>query len=129
MLSFYFGEQCGQSNGNLGDCQCVNLVAFVQMIDSGKLLQRIFCKLLCDTELDDLIGAERFDQLGRRAECDHFSVVHDRDAIAETRRLFHVVRRQENRAAARAKSLDDVPERQPCSRTWRGARWAAWWRM
>src|ERR1044072_9540578 len=82
------------------------------MIDSGKLLQLIFCKLLCDTELDDLIGAERFDQLGRRAECDHFSVVHDRDAIAETRRLFHVVRRQENRVAARAKSLDDVPERQ-----------------
>src|ERR1043166_1103610 len=92
------------------------------MIDGGELLQRIFCKLMRDTELDDLIGAKGFDQLGRRAERDHFSVVHDRDAVAETRRLFHVMCRQENRAAARAEFLDDVPEREARLRIESGGR-------
>src|SRR6185369_733967 len=39
-------------------------------------------------------------------------MVHDRDAIAETCRLFHVVSGQKNRAATRAKFFDDVPKRQ-----------------
>src|SRR6185503_6707569 len=82
------------------------------MSNGGKTLQRIFCKFLCDTEFYDLIRSERFDQISRRAERDHFSMIHDGDAIAETRRLFHVVSRQKNCAATGAKFFDDVPERE-----------------
>src|SRR5689334_11194351 len=43
-------------------------------------------------------------------------MVHDRDAIAESRRLLHVVCGQKHRAATRTKFLDDVPQRKTCLR-------------
>src|SRR6185295_1779126 len=43
-------------------------------------------------------------------------MVHNRDAVAETCRLFHVMCCQENRAAAGAEFLDDVPQRKSCLR-------------
>src|SRR6185369_7077001 len=82
------------------------------MSNGGKTFQSIFGKFFRDTEFYDLIGAERFDQISRRAECDHFPMIHDGDAIAETRRLFHIVSRQKNGAATGAKFFDDVPERE-----------------
>src|SRR6185503_3387918 len=48
---------------------------------------------------------------GRCAECDHFAMVHDRDTVAWACRFFHGMRCQEDRAAARAEFLDDVPQR------------------
>ena len=71
------------------------------MTNCRKPRQRIFRKLARDTEFDDLVGAERFDQLGGRSERDHFSMVHDRDAVAETRRFFHVVGCQQDRCRHR----------------------------
>src|SRR6185503_18151322 len=91
LLSFDLGKQCRQSHSDLGNGECINVAAFVQVIDCRKSLQRIFCKLLRDTEFYDLIGAERFNQLGRRSECDHLPVVHDRNAVAKTCGFFHVV--------------------------------------
>src|SRR6185295_10358530 len=38
-------------------------------------------------------------------------MVHNRDAVAETCRLFHVMCCQEDRAAAGSEFLDDVPQR------------------
>ena len=52
-----------------------------------------------DRELDDVLGAERGDQLARRAERDDLAVIHDRDAVAQPRRLLHVVRGEQHRAA------------------------------
>src|SRR5581483_8748061 len=45
-----------------------------------------------DRELHDVLGAERSDQLERRAERDHFAVIDDRHAVAENLGLVHVVR-------------------------------------
>src|SRR5689334_15078739 len=82
------------------------------MTNCRQPFHRIVCKFFCHTELNNLISAERFDQLRRCPECDHFSMVHDGDAIAEARRFFHVVRGQKNGAATSAKFFDDVPERE-----------------
>ena len=41
-------------------------------------------------------------------------MVHDRDAIAEARGLFHVVSCQKSCATTGAKLLDDVPQRETC---------------
>src|SRR2546421_10064847 len=38
------------------------------------------------------------------------AVIHNRNAVAEARSLFHVVRRQNNRASASAKLFDYIPE-------------------
>jgi hypothetical protein len=40
-------------------------------------------------------------------------VIHDRDTLAELVRLLHVVRRQDDRAAARVVLADDLPQEQP----------------
>ena len=50
-------------------------------------------------ELDDVLGAERANELARRAERDDPPLVDDGDAVAERLGLVHVVRRQEDRAA------------------------------
>jgi hypothetical protein len=62
-----------------------------------------------DREFDHVLGAERRDQLARRAERDHFAVVNDRHTIAELSRLLHVVGRQENRAPSCLETFDDPP--------------------
>ena len=69
-----------------------------------------------DIELDDFMCAERLDQFRRRAQCDDLAVIHDRDAIAESRGFFHVVRGHQHGASARAKLLDHFPEVE--SRLW-----------
>src|SRR5690349_19772656 len=86
------------------------------MINCWKTRQRLVCKLARDTEFDDLIRAERFDQLSGRSERNDFSVIHDRDAVAETRRFFHVVGCQQDGTATGAKFFDDVPQRE--TRLW-----------
>ena len=64
---------------------------------------------LTHRELDDVFGAERCNQLARRAERDHSSVVHNRHAIAQPRGFLHVVGGQEHRPPARLESLDNLP--------------------
>src|SRR5678815_628995 len=84
------------------------------MIDRGKMLQRIVSKFLSGAEFNDLISAERFDQLGGCPERNDFSMVHDRDAITEARRFLHVMSRQQNRPTTRTKLFDYVPQRETC---------------
>ena len=60
-------------------------------------------------EFDDVLGAERLDQLARRAERDQPAAIHDADAIAERMRFVHVVRRDQDRAAARPKAAEHLP--------------------
>src|SRR5687767_6546106 len=52
-----------------------------------------------DLQADDLLGADRPLQGGGRVERDDLSVIDDRDAVAQLVRLFHVVRREQDRAA------------------------------
>ena len=54
---------------------------------------------VAERELDDVLGAERRDQLARRAERDQLALVHDADAIAELVRFVHVVRGDQDGAA------------------------------
>ena len=82
-------------------------------LDTGKraeeVMQTCGFRLFANREFDDVFGAERCDQLARRAERDHFSVVHNRHAIAEPRSFFHVVSGQQHRASARLESFHDLP--------------------
>src|SRR5918912_2834834 len=75
-----------------------------------------------NAELDDLIGVQRFDQLGRRPQGDDAPAIHDRHAVAQSRRLFHVVRREDDRAAAGPELLNDLPESQSRLRVKAGRR-------
>ena len=49
-------------------------------------------------------------------------MVHDRDAVAQVLGLFHVVRRQQHRAALGLEPLDEVPQRAPALRIEAGRR-------
>src|SRR4029077_13214349 len=65
---------------------------------------------LGDGELDDVVAAQPGDQLARGAQGDDLAVVDDRDAIAKALGLVHVVRRQQDGAAAATDGPDDAPE-------------------
>src|SRR4051794_30802215 len=57
-----------------------------------------------------MLRSQRSNQLERRAERDHFSMIDDGDAVAEHFRLVHVMRRQHDRAAERLEIRDEIPE-------------------
>src|SRR6188474_185793 len=59
---------------------------------------------------DDLRRTELGDQLFGRAVRDDAAVVNDCHAVAEELRLIHVVRRQENRSAARPELIEQRPQ-------------------
>src|SRR5690349_18265551 len=71
-LAFDLGEQSRQSDANLRDSERVFVATCMQIVDGRKVHQRLVFERLRDTEFDDLVRAERLDQLGRRAERDHF---------------------------------------------------------
>ncbi len=64
------------------------------------------------TRVKDLARGERFLQLGRRAQGDHFAAVHERDAMAVFR-LVHIMRGDENGVAGRGELIDQIPELPP----------------
>jgi hypothetical protein len=66
-----------------------------------------------DCELDDVFGAQRGNQLARRAERNDAAMIHDRNAIAESRRFLHVVGGEKHRPSARLQSLDNLPRLMP----------------
>ncbi len=72
--------------------------------------------------LDDVLGAQRRYQRGRRVERDDLAVVHDRHAIGQPRRLFHIVGGQEDGAAFGLERLDDLPDLAPRLRVEPGRR-------
>src|SRR6185436_6219275 len=82
------------------------------MTNRGKTRQCIVSDLLRDAKFDDLICAQRFDQLGWRAQRNDFPMIHDRYAVAQPGSLFHIVCSQQDGAAAFTKSVDDIPKRQ-----------------
>ena len=105
-------KQCRQRDAYFRNSQRIIFASSVQMSNGRKTSQRLVSNWVCDPEFYDLIRAQRFNQLERRTECDDFPVVHDRHAIAKTRRLFHVVSRQEDSAASRTEFINHVPQRQ-----------------
>src|SRR5918999_2139573 len=60
-------------------------------------------------ELHDVLGSERGNELARRAEGDHASVVHDCDTVGESLRLLHVVGREHDRPPGRFQCFDQIP--------------------
>src|SRR5205085_2342195 len=76
-----------------------------QLVDSGSVRRAVRQR-----EFDDVLGAERRDERARRAERDDLAVVHDGNPVAQPLRFFHVMRREENRAARRAEPADHVPQ-------------------
>ena len=75
-----------------------------------------------ERELDDMIAAQPGDQLGRRSLGDDLALVDDRHPVAEPLGLVHVVRRQDDRAAAIAQVANHVPELPPRLRVEAGRR-------
>src|SRR6266850_2505386 len=69
--------------------------------------------LSVQSELHDVLAAERGDKRSGGAEGDHLAVVHDGDVVAEPLGLVHVMRRQEDRPAAASQVPDDLPELPP----------------
>ena len=63
-----------------------------------------------DLEADDLLSANGLLQRGRRIQRDDLAVIDDRHAVAELVGLLHVVRRQKDRAALRAKIANAVAQ-------------------
>src|SRR5690606_38142009 len=63
-----------------------------------------------DPGADRGVLVERLDQLEWGIAGDDPAAVHDRDAIAERLRLFHIVGRQDDRLAGGTQVADDVPE-------------------
>jgi small GTP-binding protein len=79
-------------------------------LESGQVCQHPVGQLAVALELDDVLGTERRDQLGRRAESENPAAIDDRHAIAQPCRLLHVVRGEQDRTAARLQLLDDLPD-------------------
>src|SRR2546426_5957820 len=63
-----------------------------------------------DRELDDVLRAERGDQLARRPKRNDLAVIHDRDAVAQALGFLHVVGREQHGPAVRAEPADDFPQ-------------------
>src|SRR5213075_2526252 len=61
-------------------------------------------------ELDDVFRAQRCDELARRPEGDDLAMVDDRDTVAKSLGLVHVMRREQNRAAGRLELPDELPD-------------------
>src|SRR5687768_11032183 len=57
-----------------------------------------------------MVGAEGLHQCAGRAKRNGAPVVDDRDAVAQTLGLLHVVRRQDDRATAGAEHADELPK-------------------
>jgi hypothetical protein len=57
-----------------------------------------------------MLGAKRLDQLEWCAQGDDFSVIDDRDAVAEDLRFVHIVCGEQDRSAARLELRDQIPE-------------------
>src|SRR5215469_4598772 len=57
-----------------------------------------------------MISAEGVDEIRGRSFGDHLPMIHDGQAIAESLRLVHVMRGQQNRAAVLLKAANDIPK-------------------
>src|SRR5882762_3353701 len=68
---------------------------------------------IAQRELDDLICAERGDQLVGSAQGDDPAVIHDGHAITQALGFLHVVRREEDRPARHLELADDLPQLAP----------------
>src|SRR5918999_969788 len=75
-----------------------------------------------ECELHDVLRPERLDERAWRPKRYDTAVVHDRDAIGQSLRLFHVVSGQENRPPSRLERLDQVPHLPSCLRIETGRR-------
>src|SRR4249919_523460 len=60
--------------------------------------------------LHDMLYSNRGNELTRSSSGDDLAVVHDRHAIREALGFFHIVCRQENRAAGPLELVDEIPE-------------------
>src|SRR6267143_4479192 len=78
--------------------------------DATDRIHEILGDAVAERELDDVLRAERRDQLAWRAERDDLAVIHDRDAVAQPLGFLHVVRREQHGAASGAKPADDLPQ-------------------
>ena len=64
-------------------------------------------------KLHNVFAAHRRNQLLRRPQRNHLPMIHNRHAIAQPLRLFHVVRRQNNRAPRLLQLVHQVPQMPP----------------
>ena len=108
-----FGQQRGQCRADVGDDERTDAAHPTHRAHARQSGQRFLSNFTAGAKFDDLFRTERSDECGRCIERDDASLIHDGDAVAQTRRLFHVMRGQNNCSAARAKLLDDVPEFEP----------------
>ncbi len=78
--------------------------------DPGVLEMREFGWEILEWQLQYHVIVVVLQQFVRRTVCNDLSVIHDRDAIAQHVRFFHIVRRQHDRRSIALYRLDHVPE-------------------
>src|SRR6185436_15332111 len=78
------------------------------LANAGKGREWTFVDRTPGGELDDVLGADRENQLAWRAEGDDLPVIHDRNPIAQLLRFVHVVRRQQDRATFALELGDEI---------------------
>ena len=67
-------------------------------------------------DLDDGVGADRALELGRRVEREDAAAIHDRHPVTEAVRLFHVVRREQDRLPGLVQLAQYLPQGEPALR-------------
>src|SRR5580765_6309764 len=106
-------DQRGHREMDFGGADGPALSVSSSVADPGQriqLLDRQRSLRVRDGELDDVLGPERRDERARSVERDQAPEIDDRHAIAQSFRFVHVVRRQQDRAAARAIVDEQFPE-------------------
>src|SRR6185312_223626 len=111
-------EQCGHGTVELGDVELESAVLGARVEHAVDRAQRAQIDPPCvrGGKRDDVLGAPRADELARRAERDHLSMIHDRDAVAEPFGLIHIVSGEDDRSTLGAELFDEVPELSACLR-------------
>lgn len=105
-------QQCRHGAVELGNVELEAAVLGARVEHAVDCTQRVEVDPACvrSRKRDHMFGAPRADELARRAKRDHFSVIHDRDAVAEAFGLIHIVGGEDDRASGGAELLDEIPE-------------------
>jgi len=106
-------EKGGHHSMELGCLNPQTTVGHLGVADSRQQPDRIEIDWSAGTAggaLHDMLYSNRGNKLTRSPSGDDLTVVHDRHAIRETLGFFHIVCRQEDRAAGALELVDEIPE-------------------
>jgi len=106
------GDDARNRRVQLAHQKLVDACVHAMRLHTGNRRQRarvdlpVFGRVPADGELDNVLAADRGDQLLRRSQRDDFAVIHDGHAVAEALGFFHVMRGEDDGAAGLLESID-----------------------